>query len=299
MQGSSNTAMRSLLQFSRTQESAADQAAVRYLDSAGESAQGLIEFLEVLADQELLSPEHQDAYARTHPVSRDRIDQIVLAANKASNFQTPVPAEIEEAHRRMQAKLHAFLNRPSSTMITYKESDGSMAARYARAIALYRIPDIEKALAAINELIAEEPNNPYFLELKGQMLFENGHVADAVAPYEASVSNAPDAPQLRIGLARALIESGDRAKLKPAIAHLLQAIKLEPTDSFAWRQLAIAYGRDEQLGLSALAQAEEAAIQRRATDAVGLANKAMRLLPKGSPAWLRAQDISHTGQKPE
>jgi len=296
-QGGTSVATSSLLQFSRTQESAADQAAVRFMNDAHETSKGLLDFLAVLGDQELLSPQYQDAYARTHPISRDRIDQLAVRAKASPYYDTPTPPELEEELHRMQAKLYAFLNRPASTMIVYKKSDTSIAARYARAIALYRKPDLENALVAVNALIADEPHNPYFLELKGQMLFENGRVKEAIAPYRASVSYAPNDAPLRVGLARSLIESEDPANLKPAIENLHAALRREPDDSFAWRQLAIAYGRDGQLGMSALAQAEEAALQRRVNDAIGLAEKAMRLLPKGSPAWLRAQDIKQSPPK--
>src|SRR5690606_21793520 len=65
--GGSSMAMRNFLQYSRAQESAADHAALRFLDRVNWSSKGLVEFLGVLEDQELLSATMQDPYLRSHP----------------------------------------------------------------------------------------------------------------------------------------------------------------------------------------------------------------------------------------
>ena len=109
---------------------------------------------------------------------------------------------------------------PSSTLAAYPEKDQSVLARYARAIAYYRIPQLDKALPTIDGLIRDFPQDPYFRELKGQMLFENGRVAEAQQPYEEAVRLAPAAPLLRISLAQTYVESNDPKLNKRAIAYL-------------------------------------------------------------------------------
>ena len=94
----------------------------------------------------------------------------------------PYPEQLVDMHERMRAKLIAFLERPRRTLKTYfAETETGLAARYGRAIAYFHLPDLEKGLAEIDALIAERPADPFFLELKGQMLFENGRVAGVVA----------------------------------------------------------------------------------------------------------------------
>src|SRR3546814_9647845 len=88
---------------------------------------------------------------------------------------------------------------------SYPESDTSLPARYARAIAYYRVPDIEKALTEIAALLREKPGDPYFHELKGQMLLEHGRVAEAVPEYEAAAQALPEEAQIRQALATAQI----------------------------------------------------------------------------------------------
>jgi predicted Zn-dependent protease len=158
----------------------------------------------------------------------------------------------------MKAKLAAFLDPPTRTLRTYQETDTSIPARYARAIAYYKVPDLEKPLPLIDQLIAENPNDPYFHEMKGQMLFENRRAADAVPEYEAAVKLLPNSPLLRLDLARIQLEMNDPAVLDAAIENLRMAQRAEPDSSWIWRNLAIAYGRKGDKGLSTLALAEEA-----------------------------------------
>lgn len=285
-------AQQSLFRYSQAQEQSADQAAVRYLEAVGRSAKGMLEIFYKLEDQELLSPERQDPYLRSHPLTRDRI-RFVRNFIETSNYSSAVSDEGEvKTHIRMVAKLYAFLNSPGRTLRTYRESDTRIPARYARAIAYYRIPDLERAIGEIDALLAEFPDDPWFQELKGQILFENGHIALSVAPYERAVALRPDEALLRLGLARAQIEINNSSFTKKAIDNLVAAIRSEPNYAPHWHFLGIAYGRDGQLAQSSLALAEASLLRDEFVEAKYHAEKAKRGLENGSPAYLRADDIS-------
>jgi predicted Zn-dependent protease len=286
-----------ILGYSRAQEAAADQAGLSFLDATQQSAQGLSDFFRILEGQEYLNVGRQDPYMQTHPLTRERIETVENHIKSSPYSTRPEPADFEEMHTRMIAKLTGFLSAPSATLARYKEDDTSVAARYARAIAYYRIPDLPHALPLIDGLIAQEPDNAYFYELKGQMLFENGRIAEAIPPYEKSVSLSPNDAPLRVGLARALIERNDPKLNKEAIIHLQRATQREPLDGFAWSQLAIAYGRDGQLGMSSLAQAEAALARNNKREAWIQANRAQKQFEKGSRGWLRSQDIIATARQ--
>jgi predicted Zn-dependent protease len=289
--GSQAAAQNALMSYSRTQESAADQAALSFLDRAHESARGLSEFFHYLEGEELLSSTRQDEYLRTHPLTQDRIQAVDAHVANSPYSDVKDPPELMDLHQRMVAKLFAFLNAPSTTLVKYPESDKSIYARYARAVAYYRIPDLGRALPLIDGLIADEPKNPYFYELKGQMLFENGRGAEALAPYQKAVELMPDSPLLRIELAQVQLERNDPALVKPAIANLQAATRRETTNSFGWDQLAIGYGRDGQIGMSALASAEASMARNDKRAARTYVARAEKSLPRGSPGWLRSQDI--------
>ena len=290
--------LRSYLAFSVAQEGTADRAALTFLDRTHQSARGLLQFFEILQQDEVLAGIKEVPYLRTHPLTQERVEVMRNHVEHSPYSDVPDPPEWIELHKRMKAKLIAFLN-PDEAFRKYPDSDTSIAARYARAIAYYRVPELKKALGLIDGLIADEPKNPYFHELKGQMLFENGHVQEAVAPYQAAVRLAPDVALLRVELAQVEIETNDPGLNRDALTHLRSAITYENRNPDAWRFLAIAYGRAGDIPNSTLALAEQAMAEGDRQMAHEQAVRAIRLLPAGSPGRLRAEDIELETQHKE
>lgn len=290
--GGQSIAYGEFLSFTRSQEQAADQAAVSYLSRLNLSAEGLAEFFQILDQQNLLITQN-NPYLRSHPLTRDRINFVeATVARQMSAGQVQedrsFPDDWTRKHQRMVVKLTAFLDNPRSTL--EKAQGDTLIDRYARAIALYRLPDLEAAVAEVDGLIAEFPDDPYFHELKGQMLFENGRIAAAIAPYQEAVRIMPIA-LLRIGLARALIESGDAEAGRRAIEQLRAAVSQEPTNSGAWRLLGIAQGQAGDEGEAALSLAEWALLKGKYADAKLHARKAEGRIGPDDPGWYQLQDI--------
>ena len=181
---------RSFLAFSRTQESSADAFAVKALDAVGYSAQGLLDFFRILEGQEYLASANQDPYARTHPLSRERIATLERHVQQRPK-QTSVTTGMVQRHDRMRAKLFAFLHPLPRTLLRYPEHDVSLPARYARSIAYFRQGDLARALPLIDRLIDERPQDPYLHELRGQMLVEHGRIADGLPSYQKAVELRP------------------------------------------------------------------------------------------------------------
>jgi predicted Zn-dependent protease len=292
--GGQGMSTRSFLQYSRTQEGAADAAAMRFLEATGQSAKGMLGFFKILGDQELLSVKRQDPYYRSHPLTRERINAVSDFVERSRFTDEPELPSLTQSHARMKAKLQAFLNPPSRTLRTYEEGDNRLEARYARAIAYYRQPDLVRAIPLIDGLINEYPADPYFQELKGQMLFENGRINEAVPHYEKAVMLAPGSNLLRRALGRVLLEVGDPALLERAITNLVTAIGADRTDPFTWRLLGTAYGKAGRMGESSLALAEEALLTGKPADAHFHGERAASLLKQGTAGWMQAQDVLHT-----
>jgi predicted Zn-dependent protease len=292
--GGAQVAQGTFLLYSRTQEAAADQSAVKLLNATGQSSRGLHDFLDKLAGQEALATNRQDPYLRTHPLARERVELLRDQLKQSPYTDAPVGAETIALFARMQAKLRGFLEPPSRTFARYKADDGSLPARYARAIAYHQAKDSAKAVAEVDRLLAEHPDDAYFHELKGQILFESGRIRESIPPLERSVALDPKASLLRFGLARSQVAlEGDAQLNKAAIEHLKEAVARDNDMVPAWQQLAIAFGRDGQLGSSAVASAEYYIRLNRAEEAKLHSERALRLLPVGSPGWLRAQDIDN------
>ena len=291
--GGSGVATSTFLQFSRGQEAAADQAGLTFLETTNQSAKGFLEFLEILEGQDILSSRRQAPYLRTHPLTRDRVS-FVREYVTTHPEKPALSPEIVEDFRRIQAKLIGFMEPFRRVMKRYPKNDTSLAARYAHSIAYYRREEIDRSLPLINSLIEAEPENPYFHELRGQMLFENGRLEEALPSYKEAVRLYPGSALLRMGLAHVQLEIPNSRENRPAMEHLLYAIEKERDNPQIWQLLAIGYGREKAYGMSALALSEKALRLGDKVTAIQQATRAQKNLPKGSPGWIRAQDIKIT-----
>lgn len=303
LSGANQIAERNFLSYSRTQESSADAAGMSYLDKIGVTTQGMKEFMQKLAGQELLPADRQAAYVRTHPLTQERIDNISHHLEQTGSRMHLLAPEFKTMHERMKAKLMGFLQ-PETALLRYTDKDPRLPARYARAIALYQTSQLLRALNLMNGLLSEEPHNPFFIELKAQMLFENGHVDEAINLYAHAVELLPDQALLRIEYAHALLEGKSNANIDIAITQLTEANRLETDNADTWRYLASAWGRKADLtndkqftGLVAYALAEEALAKGVKKEARQYADRALKILPKSTPYWTRAQDIKLSTEK--
>lgn len=282
-------AQRSFLAFSRTQEQAADQAAVTYLARLQESPEGLRDFFMTLERQNLrISGGGGSVYLRTHPLTEDRRRFLDDQVERSPYRGQRLAPELVRAHARMVAKLEGFLDKPDEVL--RKRTGTSVEDRYARAIAFYRVPDLGAALTEIDALITLEPANPYFHELKGQMLFENGRVAEAEQPYREALRARPDSALLRLGLARTLLEQGGTERAQEAVALLREATRLEPRTPSMWRFLGVAYGKLGMEGEASLALAEQAILIGDKENAQYHVRRAQSAIRPGDAEWVRLQD---------
>ncbi len=295
--GTQSSLVENLMSFSRAEESQADQAGTEYMDKIGMSCVGLLKFMRLLENQELLITARQDPYLRSHPLTRDRIAFIENHVRTAGLPADTVPPAWKLAYARVRAKLFGFLETPGRTLQRYPESDASIPARYARAIAHYRLAETDIAVRMIDGLIKDLPRDPYFLELKGQVLFEAGDAEGSIPPYRESVRLSPHDAPLQLGLARALIARGNDGDFKEAAKALEQALRDEPDAPGYWKQLAIARGRDGNEAWASYAMAEYALRTGRNAEAKFHAGKALTALPSGTPARLRAEDIKAEAER--
>jgi len=284
-------AIRTLLSYKRAQESAADRAALKYLNATHQSARGMVTVFQRFADQELLSAKYADPYAQSHPMSRDRLDQLQADAEASPYWDTPDDPSLQFRHDMARAKLVAFTEGATTVARRYPRSDKSLPAQYARAVVAYRTGTPREAVRAVDALIAQMPDNPYFYELKGQILLEGGKPREAIAPLRQAVSLAPRPGLIRIMLGSAELAAADDALLGDAVADLRAGLEKEPLASLGYRQLAMAYQRQGKVADALLTSAEGALIDGDVKTAKNFARRAQADLKVGSPGWLKADDI--------
>jgi predicted Zn-dependent protease len=297
MSGAGDIALKGLLSFTRSQEQAADQAAITYLHAAGLSPDGLLTFMGRLRGQEVLMATNQDPYLTTHPLTRERIAYLEEQDSKSPERGKPAPPELVELHKRLRAKLIGYLESRAVVMREFPADDQSLPSRYAHALLEYREGHLDKALQIVDTLLAEEPDDPFFLEMKGQMLFEYGRLKEALPVFEKAVQVMPRAQQIRLLLARTQIELNSPDYDKAAVKNLQLVLQAEPNNGFAWRFAAVAYGRLGDEGMAALALAEAALSRGKNDDALLYAERARDMLANGSPAWVQAEDVALEAQR--
>ena len=178
---------RTLLSYVRQQEESADRAAVRFLTATNQSARGMAETFKRFAENSLFASRGADPYAQSHPMPADRVAALEELAKSSPMWDKKDDPALQLRHDMMRAKISGFMERPDTVLRRYPQSDASLPARYARAIASYRHGDPHAALTQIDALIQAQPNNPYFHELRGQALLEGGRPAEAIAPLRRAV----------------------------------------------------------------------------------------------------------------
>lgn len=298
MSGSQNIAMRNMYSFTRANEEAADQAALSFLDELGISASGMLQMFEILRKQEYRKiGSDSDPYTRTHPLSKERIMHMRNHIAQSPIPAGKVPEEYKQLQQRMLGKLEGFLDEPIRILERYPASDTSIRARYARAVAYHRLIETDKAIAELDALLEQSPDDPYFNELKGQILFESGQMDGARMAYSKAIELMPDAPLIRAELGRVLLAGENAADLPAAIHALEYATSADKRNPQAWRLLATAYGRDNRLALSHLALAEEAVLLNKPEQAIAQLDTANNYIEVGSPSQLRAQDLRQQALK--
>lgn len=281
----------SALRYMTHQEGEADNTGARALERAGESGRGLLTFFENFRSQEVFSDARRYPYFRSHPLSSDRIENLRRLVAEQPHYDHQDSPERVAQHALILAKIHAFMDAPNTTLRAYPETDTSLPARYARAIAWYRDGQTDRALNAVDVLLSEQPENPYFWELKGQILFEEGRPAEAIGAHQRSVELKPDAPLLRINLAHAMIETQDQAQIALAVDQLKRAVALESDNTMGWRLLSQAYASQGKEGEARLASAEMYFAMGAEQQATQFALRARDMLTPGSSDWTRAMDI--------
>jgi len=295
----SSVSQRSFLAYTRTMERSADQAGLSLLEETGQSAKGLLNFLELLSQQEKIFSAGNNPYIRSHPLTAARITHVRehVANSRYSNLEAS--PQLQDMHDRMRGKLKGFINPSELTLQEYPPSNRSIEALYARAIALSKDQEIDHAVSIVDDLITASPEDPFLHELKGDLLKQGGYTQEAIIPYKKALELLPWAALIKISLAQLQLENRSEGQLVKARDNLIDALRYEPEMSSAWRFLATAEGRLGNAGKAALALAEEATLRRNRSLALSHSKRAMELLPEGSPGWFRAQDIENSFKKPE
>lgn len=285
------------LAFSREQESRTDQAGAQFLEKAGVDGVGMISFFRELQGQEYrLAIPQDNAYNRTHPLSGERITALQYVLEKSPHWNKGADPVLQARYARIRGKLIGYVSEPKDTLKAYPLSDTSAPARVARAYAFHKLAEPDKAIAELDALLKLVPDDPYVLEMKGQVLLESGRVEEALPPLRQAVAKSNNNALIAGMLGHALVQSGERSGSTAAFAEaekvLRAALARDDDNPFAWLQLETVYERRGDQPRLALATAERLTLTGGSpVAALNAAQTASAGLPQGTPEWIRAQDI--------
>ena len=289
--GSQQIAQGMVAKYSRSQESAADQAAIKYLEGIKKSSNGMLEVLYKFANQEALSSNRQSVRVRSHPISRDRIRSLEQKVNKSQFINERDNEKILFQYKMIQAKLDGFLNNPNDVIRKAKKDSSLIFNKYSLAVAYYRKALLKESLSVLSEMINQYPNNPWFYELKGQVLYESGKIRESIIPYRKSLSISPNEPLLMVALATALNALENKNNAIEAISLLKKSLMHDQKNTQTWFQLAISFSRINDIGNAELASAERHFLTGNVKMASFHAKKSLKYNKNSSISKLRAQDI--------
>lgn len=280
------------LAFSRVQEATADATGAKFLQTAGVSGRGMLEFFKKLQNLEYRAGyTNIDPFAQSHPLSGERVATLSQTVTSSPAYGTPTNPALEDRFKRVKAKLAGYVNDPPRTLNAYPVEDQSVYAHYARAYAYHKGGYPDKADAEANALVKARPHDPYFLEIKGQILLESGKPAEALAPLREATERSGYQPLIATTLGHALVATEDPANLAEAEKVLRQAVGRDEENPFAWFQLGVVYEQKGDQPRALLATAERAALNGDLRTASVSARGALAGLPPNTPDWIRAQDL--------
>ena len=295
MMAGQQAAMGKFLAFNRVQESSADAAGVGFLNKAGISGKGMLSFFLKLRKEEYRYAStyaEVDPFMQTHPMSGEREATLSADVLNSPAYNNKTDPAREAKFKRIKAKLIGYMDDPTTALRKYPESDQSAAAHYARAYAWHRGAYPDKAVEEVNKLVASDPKDPYYRELQGQILLESGKPKEAIAPLRVAVQGSRSSPLISALLGHALLATEEQENLQEARDVLKVSVARDRDNPFAWYTLGMAYARLGDEPRAQLATAERYALIGDNGRAMASAEAAMSRIPRGTPDYIRAEDIA-------
>jgi predicted Zn-dependent protease len=272
-------------------ESSADQAAIKYLAATGNDPSGMLTLFQKMASDSIAMTAGADPYMFSHPMPLERIRDLEVAARQSPFFGTPEDPGQKLRYELVKAKIIGYMQSPQRVFQRYSASNTSLPARYARAVAMYRRGDIANAIPVIDSLTEELPQNPYFWELKAQALQEAGQPERGLPAITKARALLPNNGLMQILHAQLLLDAGGKANADQALKLLVLAKKTEGNTPVIFKLQAQAHAGEGDTARAELATAEMAFSSGDKELAVEKAKAAQEHFKRGTPEWLRANDI--------
>jgi predicted Zn-dependent protease len=239
-----------------------------------------------------LSGAQVDPYRVSHPMPGDRIANLQTLVEKSPYRDRADPPALQQRHDMMRAKIAIYTQGQAALSRLMRKSTDALAKKYGDAQAAYLFGSLNTALQRTDGLIRAQPRNPYFRELRGDILMKANRPRDAASAYARAVSLDPaKSGLLPVSYGQALMAVGTPDSLKKAVAQIQLGLSRDKENGAAYRYLAQAYGQLGDIAKAQLATADGYFYSGDYKNATIFAMRAQKMLKRGGPDWVRAQDI--------
>ncbi len=290
--GGTEFARRGLLGYQRSEEATADRSAITYLEATGQSAKGMLTTFEHFQSALALSGTRVDPYQVSHPMPRDRIANLEQLAKNSPYYDRLDSEALQQRHDMMRAKIAVYTKGQQATARLFRNAPKGLPAQYGDAQATFLFGNPKAALKKADALLKAQPNNPYFHELRGDILLRANRPADAAQSLARAVKLDPaKSGILPIAYGQALIATGKPEAIKQAVSEIKRGLARDKENFNGYAYLAQAYNQLGQVADAELATAEGYYYSGDYKQAKIFAMRAQQKLKRGAPGWIRAQDI--------
>ena len=214
-----------MLNYSRIDETEADQIGLQYLVAAGYPPQGMVDGFKVLRQKSWMSGTNVPTYLSTHPAIGDRINGLQA---RIQGMGKSVQGRTQDNKRftRVKTLLWARYGDDQAAQQRFSGKDGLSCM--GRGIVLARINRVSEANKAFDEALAASPNDPLVLREAGAFHYRKGDMNRADGLLRQAMRLDPRDYMASFFYARMLDETGRQAQ---ATQYYKDVLRYVPEDA--------------------------------------------------------------------
>ena len=280
-----------MLNYSRIDETEADQIGLQYLVAAGYPPQGMVDGFKVLRQKSWMSGTNVPTYLSTHPAIGDRINGLQA---RIQGMGKSVQGRKQDNKRftRVKTLLWARYGDEQAAQQRFSGKDGLSCM--GRGIVLARINRVTEANKAFDEALAASPNDPLVLREAGAFHYRKGDMSRADGLLRQAMRLDPRDYMASFFYARMLDETGRQAQ---ASQYYKEVLRYVPEDAEVHEAYARSLGKVGDSAGAYIHMAYSALYSNNKKQAERYFNQAKALSSKGNPRDFQKLEAAYKERK--
>ena len=280
-----------MLNYSRIDETEADQIGLQYLVAAGYPPQGMVDGFKVLRQKSWMSGANVPTYLSTHPAIGDRINGLQA---RIQGMGKSVQGRTQDNKRfaRVKTLLWARYGDEQAAQQRFSGKDGLSCM--GRGIVLARINRVNEANKAFDEALAASPNDPLVLREAGAFHYRKGDMSRADGLLRQAMRLDPRDYMASFFYARMLDETGRQAQ---AAQYYKEVLRYVPEDAEVHEAYARSLGKTGDSAGAYIHMAYSALYSNNKKQAERYFNQAKALSGKANPREFQKLEAAYKERK--